>query len=299
MSLGTVTPISNSEGMTFSSTPQILDIPVSAIRAGDNDRTEFADVELRRLADSIARRGLVQMPTVRVHPEGGYEIIAGERRVRAIRLLGWETVTVTVRDADDDEASEVMLVENMVRVELNPVDEAKAYAKRQAAGATIGEIAAMVGKTERYVTYRIMLLDLCDRVLDLVRSGQLQVPVALNMVGLDPDRQMLAIAGLNEGLTVSQFNALVERLLAEQAAQPMFDADSFMQIEDYTAAAKATAKLGAVGQLRVTMQAMIVAMENAGIEPELVEQARQALAAETSRKAERALERYNRKHGIQ
>jgi ParB family transcriptional regulator, chromosome partitioning protein len=293
--LGTVTQISDSEPMTFSTST--IQVPVAAIRAGDNDRTEFVDAELRALAASIEAQGLMSEPTVRVHPEGGYELIAGERRIRAIRLLGWDTVTVKLSDADDALAAEMMLVENEVRSDLNPVDQARAYAKRIECGATAAEVATMLGKTERFVTYRVMLLDLCDRVLDLIRTGTLRPEVAISMVGLDPDRQMLAIAGLNEGLTQAQFGALVERLHGEQAAQPMFDADSFFQVEEYVTAAKATAKLGAVGQLRVTMQKMIVAMEQAGIAPELVEEARAALQAETTRKAEKALERYNRKHG--
>jgi hypothetical protein len=244
-----------------------ITVPVAGIRAGDNDRVEFVDEALKALAASIGAQGLLSVPTV----------------------------PVAVSEADDALAAEMMLVENEVRANLNPVEQGRAYAKRIALGASVGDVARLIGQSERFVTYRVMLLDLCPRVLELVASGAMATPVALSMVGLDADRQMLALEGLNAGLNGRQFDALVERLHTEQNEQPLFDAATFMQVEEYVVEAKATAKMGAVGRLRSVTERMIEALEAAGLEPELVAEGREALKAETTRKAEKALERWQAK----
>ena len=106
---------------------EIANIPVSSIAAGNNDRKEFDPVKLEELAASIAAHGLAQPITVRplsgLIP--GFEIVAGERRFRAIsRVLQWDTIPAIVRDLDDEAASAIMLAENTGRADLNPIEEA-------------------------------------------------------------------------------------------------------------------------------------------------------------------------------
>ena len=117
-------------------------IPVELIYAADNDRKSFAQSELVSLAESIRDHGLAQPPTVR--PVGSrYEIVAGERRVRAIRdVLGLTSIPVMVRALDDSAAAAIMLAENMHRADLDPIEEASAYAGRmERFEATVAEVA--------------------------------------------------------------------------------------------------------------------------------------------------------------
>lgn len=103
-------------------TESIQFVPVAQIVPGNNDREEFDAVALRELADSIGQHGLAQPITVRPYGQG-FQIVAGERRWRAVQLLGWETIPALVRPLSDEEASAIMLLENIQRAELNPIAE--------------------------------------------------------------------------------------------------------------------------------------------------------------------------------
>ena len=107
-------------------------VPIDAIAPGDNDREDFDAAALQELADSIGQYGLAQPITVRPVGRDRFQIVAGERRWRACRLLGWPTIPALVREMDDETASGVMLLENVQRAELNPIEEARAYARRMA-----------------------------------------------------------------------------------------------------------------------------------------------------------------------
>lgn len=225
-------------------TGQLASIPTALVVAGDNDRKQFDPAALQALADSIARDGLAQPPTVRPLADGRYQIVAGERRVRAIRLLGWEHVPAFVRELTDDQASATMLVENMVRVDLDPLEEAKAYASRIDAGSTVADLADLVGVSQRTIRARIDLLRLGVDAQALVSSGNLSLAMAAQLVGLDGDRQHLALAALAAtALTLPAFTALTDRLRREQEAEPMFSADLFFQVEEYNATAMREAEL--------------------------------------------------------
>lgn len=109
---------------------KVQNLPYAQVQPGQNDRTVFRPEELEALAASIQADGLIQPITVRPTPGGRFEIVAGERRYRAIGLLGWETVPAIVRDLTDEQASTIMLLENVHRVDIDPVDEARAYQSR-------------------------------------------------------------------------------------------------------------------------------------------------------------------------
>jgi len=110
---------------------QIHQIPVEKIIVGNNDRKQFNQQGLAELATSIAEHGLAQPPTLRPVIDGMYEIVAGERRTRAMRdVLKWKFIPAIVRDLDDQQASAIMLIENIERKDLNPMEEAQAYSER-------------------------------------------------------------------------------------------------------------------------------------------------------------------------
>lgn len=209
-------------------------VPFELIDTGTNDRKAFDPGELEALAASIVADGLVQVPTLR--PVGArYVIVAGERRVRAMRdILGWSSTEAMVREYDDDTAANVMLVENMVRVDLDPLEEAAAYRARLDRGATIGELSRLVGVGQATIKGRVALLELGGEARHMVSTRQLPVSYAALMVGLDVDRQHLALTALAAGeLSVDGFRAVCSKLAGEQADDAMFDASSFWSVETY------------------------------------------------------------------
>lgn len=152
----------------------IVALPLARIRAGDNDRKQFRKEELQTLAASMARQGLAQPITVRPL-DGGYQIVAGERRFRAAKLLGWESIPAIVRELSDHEASSIMLAENTARVDLDPMEEARAYARRHAEGQATSEIAETAGVSHQLVKSRLALLGLYGELQNAVSAGRLPV----------------------------------------------------------------------------------------------------------------------------
>lgn len=210
---------------------QAKEIRIEAVQASfGNDRTVFADEGLRELAESMAANGLAQPITVRRVSENGqagaYQIIAGERRFRAARLLGWETIPAIVQKYDDRQAGAVMLAENTARVDLNPIEEGGAFQRRLDQGWTVGEVAKAAGKSAVYVQFRVKLLALRAEVRDLVATGQMPIGYAqiLADADLDPNRQTIAVRLLsrNASPTPAWFRQECQRLAGEQAQPDMF-----------------------------------------------------------------------------
>jgi len=137
-------------------------------------RREFEESDLKELADSIGEKGLLQPILVRKHADG-YQIVAGERRFRAFQLLKKSTIPAMVREhISDRDMMELALVENVQRVQLNPVEEAQAYEQlANACGLTHDEIAAQMGKSRVAVTNTLRLLKLEPSVLQWWREGKL------------------------------------------------------------------------------------------------------------------------------
>jgi ParB family chromosome partitioning protein len=155
----------------MSQAPTVTEIPVQQVRPGANDRTSFDEAGISDLAASIEVHGLAQPITVRPHGDG-FEIVAGERRFRAVKHLGRTTVPAIVRDYTDEQASAVMLLENVQRADLDPVDEAHAYQSRiDRFGLTVGQVAEMAGVTAARVCTRLPVLRLFPEAQHLVRVG--------------------------------------------------------------------------------------------------------------------------------
>lgn len=212
---------------TATITHEVVALPMAQIRPGDNDRTVFNRAELEALADSIRVHGLAQPITVR--PMDGaswFQIVAGERRFRACQLLGWGSIPAIVRAMSEAEASSIMLIENVHRADIDPIDEAQAYAKRMAQfGWTERQVAEHAQVDVDRVRRRLKLLQVAEDIRPLIRSGQIPLGHAELLAGLDQYRQSLALR-LFQGKTIpsqSQFRQVVGELLAEQSQMSMLD----------------------------------------------------------------------------
>jgi ParB family transcriptional regulator, chromosome partitioning protein len=150
-------------------------IPVDLIRPNpDQPRKGFNGESLLALAESIEAKGLLQPLVVRALPGGTYELIAGERRLRASKIAKLEAVPAIVRDAEGSERLELALLENVAREDLNPVEEARACATLvDDLGVSKAELASRIGKSRPAVANAIRLLDLADDVLELIEKGEL------------------------------------------------------------------------------------------------------------------------------
>jgi ParB family chromosome partitioning protein len=150
-------------------------IPVELIRPNpDQPRKEFNGESLLALAESIEAKGVLQPLVVRALPGGAYELIAGERRLRASKIANLEDVPAIIRDAEGSESLELALLENVAREDLNPVDEARACATLvEDLGVSKAELAGRIGKSRPAVANAIRLLDLPDDVLELIERAEL------------------------------------------------------------------------------------------------------------------------------
>ena len=186
--------------------PELAHIPVDQIHPNPNQpRKEFDGEAVSGLAESIRSQGLIQPVVVRPRVQGGYELIAGERRWRAAREAGHETVPAVVREADDRDTLLLGLVENVAREQLSPAEEARAYAVLlDEFGLALGEVAERVGRSKPSVSNRVRLLDLPDDVLGMLERGQLTEGHARAVLAV-PDhegRRRLAREIVQKGLSV-------------------------------------------------------------------------------------------------
>jgi ParB family transcriptional regulator, chromosome partitioning protein len=189
----------------------LRDVPVDLIAPNPHQpRRRFDQDALAGLAESLRERGVLQPVLVRPVPGGTYELVAGERRWRAARLAGFQTVPALVRAHDDAQSVELALIENMAREDLNPVEEARACAVLvDELGLTREEIGRRVGRSRVAVSNLLRLLDLPDEALDLLETGALSEGHgrALLMASDHGERRRLARSAANEGWTVRETEA--------------------------------------------------------------------------------------------
>ena len=183
-------------------------------------RRHFDEAALGELARSVKAQGLVQPVVVRQRPDGGYELIAGERRLRAAGLAGLDAVPALVRDATDEQALALALVENIQREDLKPLEEAEALRRlREEFGLTQQAVAEAVGKSREAVANLLRLLNLAPAVRRLLEEGALEMGHARALLSLPSEQQGAAARQVAaRKLTVRQTEALVRRLLAAGSA---------------------------------------------------------------------------------
>ena len=182
----------------------------------EQPRKQFPTEELEALSDSIVKYGVISPITVRRVGER-YVIIAGERRWRAARMAGLSEIPVIIISADDKKAAEIALVENIQRSDLNPVEEAQAYAALiDQYGLTQEEVAEQIGKSRSSVTNSLRLLDLPDAVLSMLAAGKLSSGHAKVLLGIkDGEKLKAAAEKVAEGeLSVRETEKIVKQLLA-------------------------------------------------------------------------------------
>ncbi len=168
-------------------------------------RRIFNESKLGKLAESLKRNGLMQ-PLVVKNNGSSFTIIAGERRLRAARLAGFEEVAVVIMDdIDEDNMLELALVENIQREDLNPIETAEAYRSLiDRCNLSQNELAERVGKSRTAVTNTIRLLGLPDSIINMVRSGELSEGHARTLLALETEEEMLIMVNRihNESLSV-------------------------------------------------------------------------------------------------
>lgn len=180
----------------------------------DQPRKYFSEEAIAALAGSIREHGILQPILVRPLPTGNYQIVAGERRWRAARLLGLVEVPVTIKELTDIETAQVAIIENLQRENLNPIEEAKGYNDLiEKYGITQEQIAVMVGKSRSAVANSIRLLALPEAVHRMIESGELSAGHARALLAFDDTVTIINIAekACNGGMTVRQIEKLAQK----------------------------------------------------------------------------------------
>ncbi len=202
------------------------DVSVSTLAIGEIEpnqeqpRKEFSPEALSQLAESIKEHGILQPLVVRPRPNGRYQIVAGERRWRASRIAGLTELPVIIRELTDEQAFEVALVENLVRADLNPIEEAMGYRTLMETFAMTQErIAQRVGRSRSAVANALRLLSLPKEVLSMLEKGNLSAGHARALLPLG-GRDALEAANrvVSQALSVRQTEQLVKQLQKVQPA---------------------------------------------------------------------------------
>lgn len=170
---------------------QVAELPVDKISPNPyQPRANFADAEMRELIDSIKEHGLIQ-PIIVIPKGDGWQIIAGERRFRAVKALGQKRIAAMIRDFDDQKKLEISLIENLQRENLNALETAMAYQRLiDEFNLSYDEVAAKVGKSKSAVVNTLRLLNAADEVKEAIRSGQISEGHARTLVALPLEDQL-------------------------------------------------------------------------------------------------------------
>ena len=228
-------------------TYDIADKPVTEARIADIEpdkdqpRRDFDEEALYSLAESIKQHGVISPIVVCKTEEERYRIIAGERRWRASKLAGLETVPVIVREYTDAQISEISLVENLQREDLNPLEEAFGYKKlMDNYGLTQEQVANKVSKSRSAVANSLRLLSLPEQTLDFVRTGELSPGHARTLIPLENADDIIAAANkiIAEELSVRQTEELVKRLKTVKKDKPLPDPEIVLALREMESRAR-------------------------------------------------------------
>ena len=199
--------------VTTGGTP--LELKITEIeRSPYQPRREFKAEELSELAESLKNNGLIQPPTVRKNEQGRYELICGERRLRAAQSIGWDKIRVTLIEADAQTAAIMTATENLQREDLNPIEEAESYKTLQEKfNLTQEAVAEKVGKGRATVANATRLLELPEEVRSLIETRVVSVGHAKLLLSLEDDKNQILFARdvVDQKLTVRALEKKIER----------------------------------------------------------------------------------------
>jgi ParB family transcriptional regulator, chromosome partitioning protein len=239
--------------------------PIEFLRPNPrNPRTNFTESDLADLSASIREKGIIQPVVVRTVPgvADAYEIIAGERRWRAAQKAGLTVVPIVVHEADDKEALELAIIENVQRADLNPVEEARGYERlSQEFGYSQGDLAKIIGKSRPHVANMLRLLNLPKGVQGLLSEGAISAGHARALLSVK-DPEGVAKRIVQEGWTVRDVERLAQREASgegqaekpRRAAAAEKDADTRAiekMLSDALGLAVAIHHQGETGELRI------------------------------------------------
>ncbi len=234
--LGSLLGVESITEITEKSKNELMDIEMAMVVPTEaQPRQSFKEDTIKELAESIEKNGLLQPIVVRPMDGGKYQIIAGERRYRAFKKLGRNTIPAIVRDYEDEEVDKLQLVENVQREDLNPYDEAIAYLKlKEKYGLKQDDIAKAVGKSRPYISNMTRLLSLEDEILEMLKNGEITVSHAKLILSLDTKEERLKLAHKikDAGLTVRHTE---ERTRKPKKAKPedIYIKDIRERLEDF------------------------------------------------------------------
>lgn len=200
----------------------------------DQPRKHFDDEKLAQLAESIKQHGVVQ-PLI-VQREGStYKIVAGERRWRASRLAGLQTVPAIIRDFTNKQVMEVALIENLQREDLNPIEEAEAFEKLlKDYGMTQEEISAVVGRSRPAIANSVRLLTLQDKIKSMIIGGEISSGHARALIAIEDQSVQLNVAEkiAKKNLNVRETELLVKKITSKRVVKSKEPDAEYMAIEE-------------------------------------------------------------------
>ena len=190
---------------------EIVEIPLKEIRSNPYQPREYFDEEtLKEFAESIKQHGVIQ-PIIVKKSIKGYELIAGERRTRASKIAGKETIPAIIKDFDDQQMMEIALIENIQREDLNPIEEAEAFNKIITSyNMTQEEVATKFGKSRSYITNLLGLMNLPDQVKDYVKTKKISMGHARVLSKLSDTEEIIKLANkiIEDSLSVRDIEKL-------------------------------------------------------------------------------------------
>lgn len=192
----------------------------------DQPRKVFSDEAIAALTDSIREYGVLQPILVRPLGTGMYQIVAGERRWRAARMLGLDEVPVNIKELSDLEAMQIAIVENLQRENLNPLEEASGYSELiEKFGMAQEKVAKLVGRSRSAVANAVRLLTLPESVQKMVESGDLSAGHARALLAFDDEELLISTAqkAAGGGLTVRQVEKIAQKSTEETPEKPASD----------------------------------------------------------------------------
>lgn len=209
-------------------------LPVSLLHPGKfQPRKHFDEESLKELANSIEKSGIIQPIVVRKDTnEGGYEIIAGERRWRASKIAKLNSVPVVIRDLDDKQCLEIAIIENIQRQDINPIEEGEAYKKLiDEFSYTHEELASVIGKSRSHITNMIRMLSLSDSIKKMINEKKISMGHARALINVE-NAEDIAERIVSRSLSVRQTEKLIKDSYKQKKENQQHKNNDITAIED-------------------------------------------------------------------